>query len=153
MTGAGSSRNFSVIVDGGASVYSVLGVIKEYVRLSGYGAATNARLDILYGQFNLNQFVESEGDEFQTDFNFTTPIATTILKLPAKPIDGTYTLATLSDFKTVNGESVVGSGDIVISGGGGVASVTGTAVDNADPLNPGWLLKYKTGKLHVVIHY
>ena len=39
--------------------------------------------------------------------------------------------------KTVNGNSLIGSGNIVISGsGGGVESVTGDGVDNTDPANP-----------------
>jgi len=44
------------------------------------------------------------------------PIANTNLFFPAKQEGEDYTLATTSDFKTINGESIVGTGDIVVGG-------------------------------------
>ncbi|MGE6355442.1 hypothetical protein ACQKCJ_16360 [Flavobacterium sp. NPDC079362] len=56
----------------------------------------------------------------QTVVDISDPVANTQLRFPAKSEEGkTYTIATTEDFKTINGESIVGSGDILISGGAG----------------------------------
>ncbi|MDA6070417.1 hypothetical protein NJT12_12375 [Flavobacterium sp. AC] len=56
----------------------------------------------------------------QTIVDISDPVANTQLRFPAKSEEGkTYTIATTEDFKTINGESIVGSGDILISGGDG----------------------------------
>ncbi|MDA6070420.1 hypothetical protein NJT12_12390 [Flavobacterium sp. AC] len=56
----------------------------------------------------------------QTVVDISDPVANTQLRFPAKSEEGkTYTIATTDDFKTINGESIVGSGDIVVSGGNG----------------------------------
>ncbi|OXA71733.1 hypothetical protein B0A67_10280 [Flavobacterium aquidurense] len=56
----------------------------------------------------------------QTVVDISDPVANTQLRFPAKSEEGkTYTIATTEDFKTINGESIVGSGDISVSGGAG----------------------------------
>ena len=56
----------------------------------------------------------------QTVVDISDPVANTQLRFPAKSEEGkTYTIATTEDFKTINGESIVGSGDIYVSGGAG----------------------------------
>jgi hypothetical protein len=56
----------------------------------------------------------------QTVIDISDPVANTQLRFPAKSEEGkTYTIATTDDFKTINGESIVGSGDILINGGDG----------------------------------
>ncbi|MFH6956773.1 hypothetical protein ACHRV1_05150 [Flavobacterium aquidurense] len=56
----------------------------------------------------------------QTVVDIADPVANTQLRFPAKSDEGkTYTIATTDDFKTINGESIVGSGDISVSGGAG----------------------------------
>jgi hypothetical protein len=56
----------------------------------------------------------------QTVVDIADPVANTQLRFPAKSEEGkTYTIATTEDFKTINGESIVGSGDIAVSGGNG----------------------------------
>lgn len=54
----------------------------------------------------------------QTVVDMSDPIANTQLRFPAKSEEGKeYTIATTDDFKTINGESIVGEGDITVSGG------------------------------------
>ncbi|MFH7005120.1 hypothetical protein [Flavobacterium bizetiae] len=56
----------------------------------------------------------------QTVVDISDPLANTHLRFPAKSEEGkTYTIATTDDFKTINGESIVGKGDLFISGGSG----------------------------------
>jgi hypothetical protein len=50
------------------------------------------------------------------------------IEIPSKPLGGTFTLATTSDFKTINGNSIVGSGDIVISASNVPVSATVTGI-------------------------
>jgi hypothetical protein len=61
-----------------------------------------------------------EKSDNQTVVDISDPVANTHLRFPAKSEEGkTYTIATTDDFKTINGESIVGEGDILISGGSG----------------------------------
>ena len=54
----------------------------------------------------------------ETIINIKNPVAQTTLNFPAKENGGEYTIATLDDFKTINGESIVGTGDITLPIGG-----------------------------------
>jgi len=99
----------SVLADGGGDV------LKQ-----GYFSVTNGETDILQGNAT-----------FDTRLKFINPVAFTNIFVPAMPLAGDYTLATTSDFKTINGESVIGTGNIVSGGGSGdmllatVQTVTG----------------------------
>ncbi|WP_166921983.1 hypothetical protein [Flavobacterium poyangense] len=63
------------------------------------------------------------------------PITSTLFEFPAKPEifnKHTYTIATTDDFKTVNGESIVGEGDIIINEKIGEAPVDGNQYGRQD---------------------
>jgi|GEM_PF-5172103 len=61
-------------------------------------------------------------------------------KIPVKDIEGIDELLNSktdeSDFKTINGESILGFGDIMLTNENIVQSVKGINVDNTDPQNP-----------------
>lgn len=57
-------------------------------------------LEMLDGEFSIRERVLAVDDS--TTVNFEEPTNTTIIKFPAKAVDGTYTLATTSDLQTVN---------------------------------------------------
>ncbi|MFH7005118.1 hypothetical protein [Flavobacterium bizetiae] len=78
--------------------------------LSGSFAVANGKLSI-------NQ--TSSSTSANNILEFEEPLYNTKIKVPAKealPVGKYYTLATTSDFKTVNGESIVGTGDIIVAG-------------------------------------
>ncbi|CAD5344147.1 hypothetical protein FLA105535_04152 [Flavobacterium bizetiae] len=51
---------------------------------------------------------------FRTSVTITEPISDSNIKFPAPTVAGNYTLATTKDFKTINGQSIVGTGDISV---------------------------------------
>ncbi len=66
------------------------------------------------GQLKINSQNTATG--YLTMINVSAdPIATTEITFPNKELAGNYVLATTSDFKTINGQSIVGSGDISVS--------------------------------------
>jgi hypothetical protein len=72
-----------------------------------------------FGHFNLEEVSSIDGGltSKKTTVSVGSPTANTWIQIPAPTVDGNYTLATTSDFKTINGKSIVGDGDIVIGGG------------------------------------
>ncbi|PIF60080.1 hypothetical protein [Flavobacterium sp. 2] len=91
-------------------------------------------------QFNFKNEVNGVSSEFRafngrsyfnmiagansTQINMPTPTAPNIsIDFPNPSTTGNYTLATTSDFKTINGESIIGSGDIKVGGGGGSQTI------------------------------
>ncbi|MDA6072824.1 hypothetical protein NJT12_24710, partial [Flavobacterium sp. AC] len=62
-----------------------------------------------------NKGIRFYKDTGETSIEYDIPTVNTTLKFPAKAIAGDYTLATTDDFKTINGESIVGEGNINIT--------------------------------------
>lgn len=69
----------------------------------------------------------------KTTIDVSLPTNNTNISFPAKEIDGNYTLATTSDFKTINGESIIGTGDIIVSGGSTLDLASVIAAGNTTP--------------------
>ena len=104
----------------GFGVGNIDGQISNLSQSTLYTSITN-RVDNYRGLININQGkivfnqeLELEGEEFSTNLSFEDPISISNLKFPAKNT-GDYTLATTSDFKTINGESIVGTSNIHLS--------------------------------------
>ncbi|MFW0739630.1 hypothetical protein [Flavobacterium sp. T12S277] len=72
-------------------------------------------ISIFRGDISLNKYKNGKS----TIIKIADPLSSNLFEFPAKPErfnNNTYTMATTDDFKTINGESIVGEGDILLSG-------------------------------------
>jgi hypothetical protein len=97
---------------------------------------------INYSNQTYNFYKVFNSSQVNSDWNSTSGLSQ-ILNKPAitaqvnsdwNSVSGISQILNKPTFKTINGSSIIGLGNIAISTG--VASITGTAVNNNDPLNP-----------------
>lgn len=95
------------------SSYNLVQQIENRVAIAGVKDTDQSNINISDGLINI-QRVDDGG--LTTTIDILKPIQQTKLSFPAKEFAGDYVLATTEDFKTINGQSIVGDGDIDISG-------------------------------------
>ncbi len=92
--------------------------------VSGFGGkyeTSNSQFTASLGKALITQDYTPDEDKYSSSLEFETPFAAANsggarFKIPAKD-PGEYILATTNDFMTINGESIIGDGDISISAG------------------------------------
>lgn len=88
---------------------------KNYHNLTNRGDDKEASIEMTSGIFSLNQTNSTDRSKITT-VNFLPPTGNNTISFPApRGNDGTYVLTTTDDFKTINGESIVGDGDITVN--------------------------------------
>jgi len=103
LTGNVDSRNFYVEMGNGKELSdplmqgSFFYMRNGYIEFQNRDNTSNNRGDISISDGTVSLWQNNISLSKFTTLNFNSPTANTTLKLPAKPVDGTYTLATLDD--------------------------------------------------------
>ncbi|WP_433780354.1 hypothetical protein [Flavobacterium anhuiense] len=85
---------------------------KNYHNLTNRGDDKEASIEMTSGIFSLNQTNSIDRSKITT-VNFLPPTGNNTISFPAPTgNDGSYVLTTTDDFKTINGQSIIGTGDI-----------------------------------------
>jgi hypothetical protein len=85
---------------------------KNYHNLTNRGDDKEASIEMTSGILNFNQTNSTDRSKITT-VNFLPPTGNNTISFPAPTgNDGSYVLTTTNDFKTINGQSIIGTGDI-----------------------------------------
>ncbi|WP_264530867.1 hypothetical protein [Flavobacterium sp. N502540] len=104
------------------SLFQLTNQISLGCRVLGTGEEGN--ISIFRGDISLNKYKNGKS----TIIKIADPVSSNVFEFPAKLErfnNNTYTIATTDDFKTINGESIVGEGNISINGGIEEAPING----------------------------
>ena len=105
---------------------------KNYHNLTNRGDDKEASIEMTSGMLNFNQTNSTDRSKITT-INFLPPTGNNIISFPAPTgNDGSYVLTTTDDFKTINGESIVGEGNLEVTADisdGAIKVAGGVALD------------------------
>ncbi|GAA3773604.1 hypothetical protein [Flavobacterium ginsengiterrae] len=114
------------------NIFSSHEIGKNYYFITNRSDAKEASIEMESGLITINQTNSTDRSKI-TSVNFLPPTGINTISFPAPTgNNGSYVLATTSDFKTINGESLVGEGDITVSGDmpdGAIKIAGGLALD------------------------
>lgn len=133
LKGEGESVSSRTTIRSSASynVFSSHEMGKNYHNITNRSDAKEASIEMDSGLLTINQTNSTDRSKI-TAIKFMPPTGSNIISFPApKGNDGSYVLATTSDFKTINGESIIGVGNISI-GGDDVLHTTGNESKHGD---------------------